>query len=76
MKKIVLLLALINLSACASLMEKDERMVIKDGVHVDALPQPAEQAATDIPPVVLQVPIIAGPRLLGRADSLDLSAAV
>ena len=26
MKKIVLLLALINLSACASLMEKDERM--------------------------------------------------
>ena len=41
MKKIVLLLALINLSACASLMEKDERMVIKDGVHVDASPQPA-----------------------------------
>ena len=61
MKKIVLLLALINLSACSSLMEKDERMVIKDGVHVDALPQLAEQAATDIPPVVLQVPIIAAP---------------
>ncbi len=61
MKKIVLLLALINLSACTSLMEKDERMAVKDGVHVGTPPPVPEQAALDIPPVVLQVPIIAAP---------------
>ena len=61
MKKIFLLLALINLSACASLMEKDERMAVKDGVHIDSSPPATEQAATDIPPVVVQVPIIAAP---------------
>jgi MSHA biogenesis protein MshL len=61
MKKIVLLLALINLSACTSLMEKDERMTLKDGVHVGTPPPAPEQAALDIPPVVLQVPIIAAP---------------
>ena len=61
MKKIVLLLALINLSACASLMEKDERMAVRDGNHLDGKPAVVEPAATDIPPVVLQVPIIAAP---------------
>jgi MSHA biogenesis protein MshL len=62
MKKIVLLLALINLSACASLMEKDERMAVRDGNHIDGKPMLAEPAAAaDIPPVVLQVPIIAAP---------------
>ena len=62
MKKIVLLLALINLSACASLMEKDERMAVRDGDHIDGKPMLAEPAAAaDIPPVVLQVPIIAAP---------------
>jgi len=59
MKKIVLLLALINLSACASLMEKDERMAVRDGNHLDGKPAVVEPAAADIPPVVLQVPIIA-----------------
>ena len=61
MKKIVLLLALINLSACSSLMEKDERMAVKDGVHAGSSPPVTEQATLDIPPVVLQVPIIAAP---------------
>jgi len=61
MKKIALLLALINLSACASLMEKDERMAVKDGNHLDGNPPIVEPAAADIPPVVLQVPIIAAP---------------
>lgn len=61
MKKIVLLLALINLSSCASLMEKDERMAIRDGNHLDGKPAVVEPAAADIPPVVLQVPIIAAP---------------
>ena len=61
MKKIVLLLALINLSACASLMEKDERMAVRDGNHLDGKPPVVEPAAADIPPVVLQVPIIAAP---------------
>jgi len=61
MKKIVLLLALINLSACASLMEKDERLAVRDGNHLDGKPPVVEPAATDIPPVVLQVPIIAAP---------------
>ena len=58
MKKIVLLLALINLAACTSLMEKrDERLNVTAG-HVDT-PPPAP--AVDIPPVVKQVPIIAAP---------------
>jgi general secretion pathway protein D len=62
MKKIVLLLALINLTACASLMEKDERMAVRDGDHLDGkAPVVEETAAVDIPPVVLQVPIIAAP---------------
>jgi general secretion pathway protein D len=62
MKKIVLLLALINLTACASLMEKDERMAVRDGNHLDGkAPVVEEPAAADIPPVVLQVPIIAAP---------------
>jgi len=61
MKKIVLLLALINLSACTSLMEKDERMAVRDGNHLDGKPAVVEPAAADIPPVVLQVPIIAAP---------------
>jgi general secretion pathway protein D len=42
-------------------MEKDERMAVKDGVHVGTPPPAPEQAALDIPPVVLQVPIIAAP---------------
>jgi general secretion pathway protein D len=57
-----LLLALINLTACASLMEKDERMAVRDGNHLDGkAPVVEETAAVDIPPVVLQVPIIAAP---------------
>ena len=61
MKKIALLLVLINLSACASMMEKDERLEVKGGNHLDGKPPEVEPAAADIPPVVLQVPIIAAP---------------
>ncbi len=58
MKKIVLLLALIALSACASLIEKrDERLTQAQG-HVDNQPPTVQ---LDIPPVVEQVPIIAAP---------------
>ncbi|MDH3633143.1 MAG: pilus (MSHA type) biogenesis protein MshL [Gammaproteobacteria bacterium] len=61
MKKIVLLLALVNLVACASLMEdRDERLKVVDS-HVDTPPPAVEQAAPGIPPVVEQVPIIAAP---------------
>jgi len=61
MKKIVLLIALINLSACASLMEdRDERLTVAEG-HVDTPPPAVEQADSGIPPVVEQVPIIAAP---------------
>ena len=61
MKKIVLLIALINLSACASFMEdRDERMTVAEG-HVDTPPPAVEQADSGIPPVVEQVPIIAAP---------------
>jgi len=43
-------------------MEKDERMVVKEGNHLDGkAPAVEETAAVDIPPVVLQVPIIAAP---------------
>ncbi len=61
MKKIVLLLVLINLTACASLMEsRDERLKVAEG-HVDTPAPAVEQAELGIPPVVEQVPIIAAP---------------
>jgi len=61
MKKIVLLLALINLSACASLMEdRDERLTVVEG-HVDTPAPAVGQDELGIPPVVEQVPIIAAP---------------
>jgi len=59
MKRIVLLLTLAGLTACASLMEdRDERMISPEG-HLDSTPVPA--AESGIPPVVAQVPIIAAP---------------
>jgi len=60
MKKIVLLLILASLSACASLMEdRDERMKTPSEGHLDDVPQPVVEM--DIPPVVPQAPIIAPP---------------
>jgi general secretion pathway protein D len=59
MKKIVLLLVLAGISACASLVEdRDERMVEPEG-HLDTPVAPT--AGIDIPPVVPQAPIIAAP---------------
>ncbi|MFT5221408.1 MAG: MSHA type pilus biogenesis protein MshL [Gammaproteobacteria bacterium] len=60
MKNIALLIALFALSACASVMEKNERMVVAGG-HVDSPLPEATDPALDIPPVVEQVPIIAVP---------------
>jgi len=60
MKKIVLMLTLVSLTACASLMEKDERMTAPEG-HINTSPPVVEQPGLDIPPVVEQVPIIAAP---------------
>jgi len=59
MKRIVLLLALAGLTACASLMEdRDERMTEPEG-HLDSLPAPT--AGIEIPSLVEQGPIIAAP---------------
>jgi len=59
MKKIVLLLVLAGLTACASLVEdRDERMIDPEG-HLDSPVVPS--ADIDIPPVVPQAPIIAAP---------------
>lgn len=61
MKKIVLLLVLVNLVACTSLMEdRDKRLTVVDS-HVDTPAPAVEQADSGIPPVVEQVPIIAAP---------------
>jgi len=61
MKKIVLLLVLINLSACASFMEdRDARLTVTEG-HVDTPAPAVGQGELGIPPVVEQVPIIAAP---------------
>lgn len=60
MKRITLIIALLGLTACAVMGEKDERMTASPG-HLDTSVPPAEQAAGDIPPVVEQVPIIAAP---------------
>lgn len=57
MKRIILLLALVNLSSCQVLPEEDERMSVSDAHLATAIPEPSE----DIPPVVGQVPIIAAP---------------
>ena len=60
MNRILLLLALASLSACASLMEdRDERLQKPSAGHIDETPAPAAQS--DIPPVVQQAPIIAAP---------------
>jgi len=60
MKKIVLLLILAGLSACASLMEeRDERMKTPSEGHLGDVPPPAVEI--EIPPVVQQAPIIAAP---------------
>ena len=60
MKKIVLLLILASLAACASLMEqRDERMKTPSEGHLADAPPPAVEI--DIPPVVQQAPIIAAP---------------
>ncbi|MCP4335433.1 MAG: hypothetical protein GY785_22510 [Gammaproteobacteria bacterium] len=59
MKRIVLLLALAGLTACASLMEdRDERMIEPDG-HLDDVPPLT--ADIEIPSLVEQGPIIAAP---------------
>jgi general secretion pathway protein D len=60
MKKIVLLLILASLAACASLMEdRDERMKTASEGHLSDAPPPVVEI--DIPPVVQQAPIIAAP---------------
>ncbi len=60
MKNIALIIALVTLSACASIKQKDERMEVTGG-HIDE-PLPAvDEAKMAIPPVVEQVPIIAVP---------------
>jgi general secretion pathway protein D len=60
MKRILLLLVLASLSACASMLDnKDERMEAESAGHLNG--KPAPEANTDIPPVVQQVPIIAAP---------------
>jgi MSHA biogenesis protein MshL len=60
MKKIVLLLILAGLTACASLMEdRDERMKTPSEGHLDNVPPAAVEI--EIPPVVQQAPIIAAP---------------
>ncbi|HUV22074.1 MAG TPA: pilus (MSHA type) biogenesis protein MshL [Gammaproteobacteria bacterium] len=60
MKKIVLLLILASISACASLMEdRDERLTTASDGHLGEVAAPAVEM--DIPPVVQQAPIIAAP---------------
>ena len=59
MKKLVLLIALVSLSACQSLLEPDQRMQATG--HVDKPAPEAAPVSADIPPVVEQVPIIAAP---------------
>jgi len=60
MKRILTLVALLGLSACSVLPEEDERMAVSSA-HLDAQPLETTEAASDIPPVVEQVPIIAAP---------------
>jgi MSHA biogenesis protein MshL len=73
MKKIVLLLILTGLSACASLMEeRDERMTTPSGGHLGSDTLPVAEA--DIPPVVQQAPIIAAPEPAERIQTFTVVA--
>ena len=60
MKRLLLLLALINLAACQVLPEKDDRMTVSEA-HVNTPVVAPEPAEAEIPPIVEQVPIIAVP---------------
>ena len=73
MKKIVLLLTLASLSACASLMEeKDERFSSSSEGHLGTdVPVTVE---LDIPPVVQQAPIIAAPEPAERLQTFTVVA--
>ena len=60
MKKIVLLLVLVGLSACTTLEEdRDERLMVASEGHINMAKMPKQDS--NIPPVVKQVPIIAAP---------------
>ena len=59
MKKFVLLVSIMALTACQSVMKEDERMA--ESGHVSDPTPKAEQVVPDIPPVVNQLPVIAAP---------------
>ena len=59
MKKIILLVSIVTLTACQSLMKEDDRMA--ESGHVGEPVPEVEQTVPDIPPVVNQLPVIAAP---------------
>ncbi len=60
MKRLVVLLALISLTSCQVLPEKDDRMAVSR-THLDSQAPEETSEEAEIPPVVEQVPIVAEP---------------
>lgn len=73
MKNIVLIIAIVTLSACSSMMAKNERMEVSEG-HVSTPVPEASAAILDIPPVVEQVPIIAVPEPVEKLQTFTVVA--
>ncbi|MCP3688296.1 MAG: type II and III secretion system protein [Gammaproteobacteria bacterium] len=72
MRKFILVAALIFLTSCQSLMEKDERMKVAG--HVDTPPPEVNQAIMQIPPLVEQVPVIAAPEPVEELQTFTVVA--
>ena len=72
MKKIILLILIVTLTACQGLMGKNERMVASG--HIDQPIPQVDPATLDIPPVVEQVPIIAVPEPAEKLQTFTVVA--
>ncbi len=72
MRKIISITALIILTSCQSLMEKNERMEVVG--HVDTPAPEVNQAIMEIPPLVEQVPVIAAPEPVEELQTFTVVA--
>jgi len=72
MKKIIFLAAVMFLSSCQSLSEKNERMEVTG--HLDTPAPETSEAEMEIPPIVEQVPVIAAPEPVEKLQTFTVVA--
>lgn len=73
MKKIIFIIALVILTSCQSLNDKNERMKVTDG-HIDTPAPVSGQSIMEIPPIVEQVPVIAAPEPVEKLQTFTVVA--